>query len=221
MLISLAIHTTLIDLHSIAKNLMKTLLHVGCGRNDKKLAGPGFQGDDWQEIRFDINPEVHPDIIGSMTDISAVTAQSVDAVYSSHNIEHLYPHEVKTALCEFKRVLRPHGFALITCPDLQTVAQLVADDRLNEPAYQSPAGPISPIDMLYGLRTSLANGNLYMAHRCGFTQRTLGETIRNNGFEQVVVGRYEQSYALWALALKTECSEQQLTAMVNLYFPPK
>ena len=43
---------------------------------------------------------------------------SVDAVFSSHNIEHLYPHEVPLALKEFMRVLKPDGFVLMTCPDL-------------------------------------------------------------------------------------------------------
>jgi hypothetical protein len=51
---------------------MKTFLHVGCGNNTKLQAGRGFQGDEWQEIRFDINPAVKPDIIGTMTDMSAV-----------------------------------------------------------------------------------------------------------------------------------------------------
>jgi hypothetical protein len=83
---------------------MKTFLHVGCGNNTKQQAGRGFQGDEWREIRFDINPEVKPDIIGTMTDMSAVESSSVDALFSSHNIEHLYPHEVPLALAEFKRV---------------------------------------------------------------------------------------------------------------------
>ena len=139
---------------------MKTFLHVGCGLNNKKHAGPGFRNDNWQEIRLDINPAVKPDIIGSMTDMSAVNTNSIDAIFSAHNIEHLYPHEVPLALAEFKRVLRDDGFVVITCPDLQSVAALVANDKLTEPAYQSPAGPIAPLDMLYGLRSAMANGNL-------------------------------------------------------------
>ncbi|MDO8705893.1 MAG: methyltransferase domain-containing protein [Sulfuricaulis sp.] len=62
-----------------------------------------------------------------MTDMSAVATGSVDAVYSSHNIEHLYPHEVPVALAEFRRVLRGDGLLVIACPDLQSVCALVAE----------------------------------------------------------------------------------------------
>jgi predicted SAM-dependent methyltransferase len=55
---------------------------------------------------------VQPDVLGTMTDMSAVATGSVDAVVSSHNMEHLYPHEVPLALAEFVRVLKPDGRAL-------------------------------------------------------------------------------------------------------------
>ncbi len=38
-------------------------LHVGCGPARKEHAGPGFQGDEWQELRLDIDPAVEPDIV--------------------------------------------------------------------------------------------------------------------------------------------------------------
>jgi hypothetical protein len=93
-----------------------------------------------------------------MVDMSAVTSDSVDGIFSSHKIEHLYPHEVPLALAEFKRVLSDDGFAVITCPDLKSVCALVAGDKLTEPAYTSPAGPIIPLDILYGHRPVMARG---------------------------------------------------------------
>jgi len=58
------------------------------------------------------------------------------------------------------------------CPDLQSVCALVAQDKLLEPAYVSPGGPIAPMDILYGHRLSLAQGNLYIVHRTAFTEKT-------------------------------------------------
>src|SRR4029077_18530152 len=113
-------------------------------------------------------------IVASLTDMTAVESGSMDALYSSHNLEHLYAHEVSKALGEFRRVLKMGGYALITLPDLQKVCEYVVADKLEEPMYQSPAGPIAPIDTLWGLRTSLAQGNVYMAHKTGFTGRSLG-----------------------------------------------
>ena len=130
---------------------MKTFLHVGCGPKRKDRTTAGFA--EWSELRFDIDESVQPDLVGTMTDMSSVSTESVDAVFSSHNIEHLYPHEVPVALSEFLRVLKPDGFAVITCPDLQAVCALVAEDKLTEPAYTSPAGLIAPLDILYGHRS--------------------------------------------------------------------
>ena len=172
-------------------------LHVGCSRKTKQYTP--FAGKDWDEIRLDIDPSVEPDLVGTMTDLSAVADQSVDAVFSSHNIEHLYPHDVPIALAEFKRVIKPDGFVLITCPDLQSVCALVAQDKLTDPAYQSGQGPISPIDIIYGHRDAMQAGNLYMAHRCGFTRKVLSATLRNVGFSSLVKNRPER-FDLWAYA---------------------
>src|SRR5665213_540831 len=40
--------------------------------------------------------------------------------------------------------------------------------------YTSPAGPITPLDMLFGHSDSIASGHLYMAHKTGFTCASLG-----------------------------------------------
>jgi len=121
---------------------VKSFLHVGCGPKHKDQTTIGFNTDEWQEIRFDIDESVQPDLVGTMTDMSSVESESVDALFSSHNIEHLYPHEVPVALKEFSRVLKSDGFVVITCPDLQSVCKLVAEDKLTDAAYVSPAGPI-------------------------------------------------------------------------------
>ena len=187
---------------------MKTFLHVGCGPLRKERTTRGFNTDAWAEIRLDIDPSVSPDVTGTMTDMASVSAGSVNAVFSSHNIEHLYPHEVPLALAEFLRVLSDDGFAVITCPDLQSVCALIADDKLTEPAYTSPAGPIAPLDILYGLRASMAQGNLYMAHRCGFTQRVLTGTLQSSGFKRVAsMKRSAPYFDLWALATKADLNE--------------
>lgn len=200
---------------------MKSLLHVGCGPKRKDRTTAGFRSADWQEIRLDIDPSVQPDVTGTMTDMGAVSTGSVDAVFSSHNIEHLCPHEVPLALKEFLRVLKDDGFAVITCPDLQSVCALVADDKLTEAAYQSPAGPIAPLDILYDHRPPMARGNLYMAHRCGFTQKVLTATLQAAGFAAVATlarGR-APFYDLWALASKSARSEDEVRALALAHFP--
>jgi hypothetical protein len=205
---------------ALNESFRKRLLHVGCGPADiSNIPVPGFQSGPWEEIRFDINNEVHPDIVGTMTDMGAVPDAHVDAIYSSHNIEHLSAHEVPVAFKEFLRVLNAQGFLTLTCPDLQSVCALVAQGKLMETAYMSAAGPIAPIDILYGHRNALAAGNHYMAHRFGFTLETLVAQLRDSGFVSVIGHQRAESLDLWVLASKSERSEEELKLMAQRYLP--
>lgn len=195
---------------------MKTFLHVGCGSKHKDPTTKGFNTSEWNEQRLDIDIQVEPDIVGTMTDMSAV----VDAIYSNHNIEHLYPHEVPVALAEFKQVLNSEGFVVITCPDLQSVCALVAQDQLTDPAYTSPAGPITPLDIIYRHRPPMARGNLYKAHQCGFTQKVLTGNLQAAGFAVVAAMRRDYPYYdLWALATVQPMEEDELRPLALAHFP--
>jgi SAM-dependent methyltransferase len=201
---------------------MKTFLHVGCGPEDKSQI-KGFNNNNWKEIRFDIDKSVNPDIVGTLTDMKLVKTGSVDAVYSSHNIEHIYPHEVRIALKEFYRVLKDDGIVVITCPDLQAVCELVAKDKLLEPFYESAAGQISPIDVLYGHRTLIAQGNEYMAHKGGFTYSALNASFFEVGFKARYGGRFQGSEGgnpnLFLVAFKQKVPEEEIKKIANPFFP--
>jgi len=178
----------------------KIVLNVGCGYPSSQGLHRLFQTPEWQELRLDIDPAVNPDILCSVTDMRPILTDSIDAIWSSHNLEHLHRHEVPIALGEFKRVLRPNGQLLMTLPDLQRIAELVASDGLEDEAYSSPAGPITPLDMIFGHTPSLARGNQHMAHKTGFTARTLGQLLVDAGFAGVALQR--EGFALWARAQK-------------------
>jgi SAM-dependent methyltransferase len=197
---------------------MKTFLHVGCGPQNKSGL-KGFNSVEWREIRFDIDPSVHPDIEGTLTDMRAVASGSVDAVYSSHNIEHVFPHEVHTVLLEFHRVLKEDGIVVLTCPDLRSVCQAVANDLLLETLYESPAGPIAPIDILYGHRDYVAAGKIYMAHKTGFTFSTLASAFLNAGFKLYVGGPRPGNYDLWIVSFKQLMPNEEGTKIAMNYLP--
>ena len=200
---------------------MTKFIHIGCGPKRKNQTTRGFNTDAWTELRFDIDETVYPDLVGTMTDMSSVASESVDAIFSSHNIEHLYPHEVPVAFKEFLRVLKPDGFFVATCPDMKSVCALVAEDKLLETAYTSPAGPIAPIDIMYGHRPPMARGNLFMAHRCGFTQKVLDGTLRSCGFQSVAsMARGRQPFFdLWVVASKSSRAENEMRELAQAHFP--
>lgn len=180
---------------------LRRVLHVGCGAaNPAKLPEAFFPQGAWAELRLDIDPTVEPDIIASITDMSVVPTGSVDAVWSAHNLEHLWSHEVPLALSEFRRVLCPGGFAAMTMPDLQSVAEQIVAGNLEGAAYLSAMGPITPLDMLYGYRPSIAQGNIFMGHRTGYIATTLAQHLLQAGFVDVRVQR-DGGFALWATAV--------------------
>ena len=86
-------------------------------------------------------------------------------------------------------------------PDLQTIASHVAGDRLHETVYQSPAGPITAHDMIFGYGAALAQGHTNMAHNCGFTPALLAQKLQEVPFAQIVLRR-RPNHELAAVARK-------------------
>ncbi len=197
----------------------RSFLHVGCGPARKGPRTHGFDTPDWTEIRLDIDPSVEPDIVASLTDMSAVPSGEADAIFSSHNIEHLYPHEVPVALTEFRRVLKDEGYAVITCPDVQSIAQFIAQNGIDSIAYQSGMGPITPLDMLYGHNASMARGNLYMAHRTAFARESLARALGRAGFGSVVAFSKPARFELWAIGSKSERDQETMLMLAEAHVP--
>ena len=197
---------------------MKTFLHVGYGLQNKSSCF-GFNNDNWKEIRLDFDKNVNPDIVGTMTDMKSVETGSVDAVYSSHNIEHIFPHEVPIVLREFYRVLKEDGIVVITCSDLQSVGEAIVQDKLLEPLYESDIGPISPIDILYGHRGFIAQGNEYMAHKGGFTYSILDRVFYEAGFKIRYGGRRPAAWDLFIVAFKQEKSDEEIKKIALQFLP--
>ena len=198
---------------------MATFLHVGCGHQRKNATTREFDSPDWNEIRLDIDPGVQPDLVGSITQMDGVETASVDAIYSSRNLEHLHPHEVPLAMSEFARVLKPEGFMVITCLDMQAIAVMIAQDKMMHTAYTSPAGPITPLDMVFGLQKALARGDMHMAHRCGFTQSVLVASLKSSGFTAVASMRRPHLFDMWALASKLPMEAHALNDLATAHFP--
>jgi SAM-dependent methyltransferase len=166
---------------------VRVFANLGCGYPGAGRV-PAFFGD-WQELRVDADAAVQPDLVADLTNLTAIRSGTINAVWASHCIEHLYLHDVATALAEIHRILTPDGFAVLLVPDIQTVAQHIVDDKILEPLYESPAGPIAPYDILFGFGREIAKGRTFMAHRSGFTPTVLGQCLAGAGFGGFVLFR--------------------------------
>ena len=169
------------------RSRQRILINAGCGPRGSGWLPSLF--DEWQQVRVDVDPRADPDLLTSVTDLSAIQTGSVDAVWSAHCIEHLFAHDVPAAIAEFRRVLRRQGFACVIVPDLQAIAEWIAGDRLHETIYESAAGPVSAHDMLWGFGAAMERGEVAMAHRCGFTPTVLLQRLSTGGFGEIVLRR--------------------------------
>ena len=196
---------------------VRKVLNAGSGALAPHRLHAVFRNAAWAQITLDVEPRHKPDIVCSIINMrSFVETASIDAIWSSHNIEHLHAHEVPVALAEFARVLKPNGFALIRCPNLDAVARKLLADGLDSVAYVSPAGPITPLDMIYGHTGAIARGDGYMRHHSGFTLTTLAKHLMSAGFETVHMLE-SPDFDLWALALKSAWPAQGLLDELALH----
>ena len=194
---------------------MKILLNVGCGHSNISNL-KGFKADSWKEIRLDIDQGVKPDLVGSLTDMNLVETGSIDAIYSAYNLDHIYAHEIPIALKEFYRVLNEDGIVIIRCADIQTICEVIAQDKLLESLYDSPIGPIYPIDLIYGNRQQIASGNKYMAKKIGFTYSALESTFGEAGFQARYGGRMPSNGGeLSMVAFKQKKSEKEIKKIAD------
>ena len=132
----------------------------------------------------------------------------------AHFLEHLFAHQVPRALAEFRRVLRASGFACIIVPDLQAIANWIANDQLQETIYQSAAGPVTAHDMLWGFGPAIAAGKTAMAHHCGFTPSWFLHYLKEAGFPEIVLRRSRSRLELAALAFEKPFRDSQQREML-------
>ena len=202
-------HSEPLRTQDVAPRERRRVLNGGSGPHTPHSLHTIFKNDGWREVRLDINPAAQPDVIASITNMRAFFGPgSFDAVWSSHSLEHLHGHEVLSALSEFRRILKPDGFALMRCPDLEVVVSMLLDHGTDHVAYTSPIGPITPLDMLFGHAASIAAGNRHMAHKTGFTAARLGHLLLEADFTTVLTRSVRCD--LWALALMKQADQSAI-----------
>lgn len=181
------------------------VLHVGCGQPNPEKLHPWFRDPTWREIRLDIDPSVRPDIVASVVDLHCLRDECVDAIWSSHTLEHLFEHECKRSLAECVRILKPHGFLLINTPDLVQVAAIIARHGVEAYLYDSPAGAVYAIDTVFGMRSSIERGNFHMMHKTAFSAERLGRLLLEAGFAEARVWE-GRAFDLWGVGLMNKAA---------------
>ena len=179
---------------------MKKVLNVG--GNSKAIPLPP-QYSEFEHLLLDIDPKGSPDIVCDARNLTTLESGQFDAVYCSHNLEHYYRHDVQRVLAGFLHVLKDGGFAHIRVPDIQELMRITIDRGLDidDVLYQSPAGLIMVLDVLYGYSVEIERSKKdFFAHKTGFTHKSLLKALQKAGFSKIYIaaGNLEVS----ALAFK-------------------
>ena len=160
----------------------RRVLNVGGQSRSIQLPG-AYAG--FEQVLLDLDPNVGADIVLDVRELTSLAPHQFDAVYCSHNLEHVRKHEVPVVLAGFLHVLKPGGLAQIVVPDLQELMVTCVQQGIDLDGllYESPMGPITPLDVLYGHAGMIEqSGQDYYANRTGFTSRTLANVVEASGF---------------------------------------
>jgi SAM-dependent methyltransferase len=161
---------------------MKRVLNVGGG--SKSIPLPSEYGG-FAHVLLDIDPQGAPDIVLDGRRLGELAPGQFDAIYCSHNLEHYFRHDVPKVLAGFFHVLKPGGFAQIRVPDLTELMRRVVQGKidLEETLYVSPAGPIAPLDVIYGFGRQIETSGVdFFAHKTGFSDQSLSRAVERAGF---------------------------------------
>ena len=179
------------------------VLNVGGGAS--RYLPPHFDG--WEQVLLDADPDCKPDICCDAKDIQNHVEQGTyDAVYCSHALEHFYAHDVPLVLKGMLYAMSPSVGELRTSkieihvPNLRNLMQTMLQSNLdiNDVWYRAGDNPITFHDVLYGWSAAMGKGNLFYAHKCGFTRLSLQTALEKAGFSGVQV--QEQGANLMARA---------------------
>ena len=186
---------------------------LNVGGNSKDIAMPDIYNG-WTQVWLDIDPSVNPDVLCDARELITLPANTYDAIYCSHNLEHYYRHDVKKVLAGFYHVLKKDGFAHIRVPDMGAVMREFVEKNMdiNDTLYVSPAGPIAIQDVMYGWGKEIeSSGHDFFAHKTGFTEKSLIATLIDANFYQVYSGTGH--FEIAAYAFKDESSPSELAAI--------
>ena len=176
------------------------VLNVGGGH---RILPPHYEG--WIQDLLDIDPDVSPDICCDAKKIASLVAEGrYDAIYCSHNLEHFYQHDVPVVLGGFYHALKVGGFVEVRVPNINQLFLDIQAKHLDlmDVWYRVEGQPITFHDVLYGWHVAMKDGNLFYAHKCGFTAISLEAALIKANFTNVRV--IENGMELLGIANKSE-----------------
>jgi SAM-dependent methyltransferase len=169
--------------------LMKLCLHLGCGQERIESNAE----EKW--VNIDIVPTSASDLVEDCKKLVGCLDGSVDEIRAYHLIEHFSEEEIRQAIVEWYRVLRPEGKLIIECPDMAKVCMefAISDEKKR---YRSYNGGPALINHIYGRPHSSLE-----AHKFGLTKDYL-IWLLSELFENISFGEGHKDYRVPCICLE-------------------
>jgi SAM-dependent methyltransferase len=160
----------------------KIVANLGCWHTplDRSEFTEGLR--DYYELRVDLDESCNPHLVSDITQLTALANESVDCVFSSHSLEHVHFHDLPACIAEWYRVIKPEGEARIIVPNLKAVGEMLARGEILGTMYDSGAGPVLALDMIYGFRQYVKDSPQHMLHKTGFTKESAETILSSLGY---------------------------------------
>jgi len=138
----------------ILTNKIPILLDLGVGNNYKE----GWLHADFYIFRFRFwrksskikKPEIELDLRYPLR----CPSDSVDGVYTSHTLEHLYPDDAINLLKEIYRILNPNSFLRIIVPDIELAVNFYTKKHIGLLEYDTGCEAISDFTQNWGHKSA-------------------------------------------------------------------
>jgi predicted SAM-dependent methyltransferase len=138
-------------------------LHIGCG--DQKL--PGF-------INIDLVYSPAVDIICDAKNLALFDDNSINEIYASHVLEHIYPYQIAETLHEWHRVLVTGGILRLAVPNFDALISL----------YNTTHDLNIVLGLLYGRGCKYPLGE-NATHKTVYTFNSLKRILLHNNFSKI------------------------------------
>ncbi len=140
------------------------MLNIGCGARRIE----GYKG-------VDAVPRAGADIIAPAHKIP-LPDESCEEIMAIHLFEHFYRWECEKVLAEWRRLLKPRGRLILELPDLAKCCENILKGREGKEPDQIG---------MWGLYGDPRGADPFMAHRWGWTPKTIRELLEKNGFDRI------------------------------------
>ncbi len=165
----------------------KLVLYIGISSASPERLHKSFVGEEWHCVRMDPDGRANPDIQASILNPVGIEPRTFDAIWCPHILQRYPAFEAVRALKNMHVALKDGGYIALSVPNAQTAAAYVANNKPSETLYSSPAGDVTPIDILYGFQKGISEGQRHLAHALGYTMEMLGQCMTSAGFSNVQI----------------------------------